>query len=83
MINNAESGQSFTYGLLVAIGQQRIEQGAPQLMHRIDSHIAYAFKNDMHIKLHYQYSNTAQATAIGRFSLSQIGLSLLYKMFEY
>ena len=40
MINNAESGQPFTYGLLVAIGQQRIEQGAPQLMHRIDSHLS-------------------------------------------
>ncbi len=78
LVNNENSGSSLGYSFLVGVGRQKIEQESVQLMQRIDTYVSYTFKNNLSIKLQYQYNNTAQATAIGRYSFNQLNLSVNY-----
>ena len=78
LVNNENSNSSFGYSFLIGIGQQKIEQESLQLMRRIDTYVSYAFKHNINLKLKYQYNNTAQATAIGRYSFNQLSLTVSY-----
>ena len=78
LMNNEGSGSSFGYSLLCGIGQQKIGEESLQLTGRLDTYVSYVFKNSLNVKLQYQYNNTAQATAIGRYSFNQLSLSVRY-----
>lgn len=70
----------FLFHVMLASGRQTIDDEDRQNTYRLDTRLGYRISEHFDVLLSYEYSNSAQTTAAG-FSFSQVGISVLSKMY--
>lgn len=74
--NLSQSNQKIIYNLMLAPGQQRINQDSWQLTTRVDAQLGFRIKNRVKLMAQVSYSSAAQSNQAGNYDFVRYGLNL-------